>query len=322
MEQLKGSFYLFCAFLLAGTSVVCARFVSGRLGTFTIASASLFFAILGLLSVYGLKTLKEIRRLKAGDWFMILLQAFFGIFLFRVFLLQGLLYTSSAEAGILTGVTPAVTVILASLALKEAVNRQNTVGIVSTVAGILLVQGILSPGNVFSLEHISGNALVVCAAVSEALFNVLSRIAGLKPAAHRGQPLNPVIQTTLVAFVAFFLCLVPSLLENPIPSLAALSPGQWLALVWYGLIVTALAFISWYSGIKRCTACAAAAFSGMMPFTSLILSTALLKENIGWAQWSGGALIILGMLLIGMRQTDRTTPGKTGYVEGSTCPQS
>ncbi|EFU41064.1 hypothetical protein PVOR_15584 [Paenibacillus vortex V453] len=44
---------------------------------------------------------------------------------------------------------------------------------------------------------------------------------------------------------------------------------EWLALVWYVPIVTALAFIWWYAGIKRCQVATAAAFSGMMPFTAI-----------------------------------------------------
>jgi drug/metabolite transporter (DMT)-like permease len=63
-----------------------------------------------------------------------------------------------------------------------------------------------------------------------------------------------------------------------------------------------LAFIFWYAGIKRCTACTAAAFSGMMPFTSLILSVLVLGEYANWQQWAGGGLVILGMILIGWQK--------------------
>jgi drug/metabolite transporter (DMT)-like permease len=38
----------------------------------------------------------------------------------------------------------------------------------------------------------------------------------------------------------------------------------------------------------------------MMPFTALILSVLFLKEPAGLQQWSGGILIISGMVLIGM----------------------
>ena len=37
----------------------------------------------------------------------------------------------------------------------------------------------------------------------------------------------------------------------------------------------------------------------MMPFTSLTLSVLLLGESAGLRQWSGGALVIAGIVLIG-----------------------
>ncbi|WP_242975782.1 EamA family transporter [Desulfosporosinus sp. FKB] len=40
------------------------------------------------------------------------------------------------------------------------------------------------------------------------------------------------------------------------------------------------------------------AFSGMMPFTSMLLATAVLGERAGCQQWLGGFHVILGMFLI------------------------
>jgi len=309
MERLKGSIYLFCAFTLAGTSVISARLVSGKLGTFTIAAASLFFAVIFLLPICRNRLMETIQLMERNDWFLILLQALCGIFLFRMFLLQGLLHTSAGEAGILTGATPAVTALLARAALKEPVNKKSILGIACTILGILLIQGILLTGSIFTLGHFMGNILVLFAAVSESLFNVISRVNSLRTVSLNKQPINPLVQTTLVSGIAFILCLIPALFEQPVQSLGSIGLKEWLALAWYGLFVTALAFIFWYAGIKRCPAYTAAAFSGMMPFTSLILSAIVLSEHAGLQQWSGGLLVVLGMLLIGSIRPNRADPG-------------
>ena len=299
MERFKGKIYLMSAFTLAGTSVIAARFVSSHLGTFTITATSLFFAILALLPLCRGNLGKTIQQMAARDWVAILLQAVCGIFLFRMFLLQGLLHTSSGEAGVLTGATPAATALFARFLLKEPLYRKSLFGIFSTIAGILLLQGILLPGNALTMNHLIGNILVLCAAVCESLFNILSRINSLRIVADHSRPINPIVQTILVSGTALLLCLIPSLFEHPVLSLMSLGIKEWMALVWYGWFVTALAFIFWYAGIKRCTAYTAAAFSGMMPLTSLVLSVLLLGEHVGWHQWSGGFLVVLGMLLIG-----------------------
>ena len=312
MERLKGPFYLFAAFTLAGTSVISARFVVGQLGVFTITSVSLFFALLCLLPFCWSKLIKTVRIMSAKDWLTLAVQALCGIYLFRMFLLQGLLNTSTGEAGILTGATPAITAILAKVLLKEPVNRKNITGIISTVGGILLLQGFLLPGNKFSLDHLGGNILVLCAATSESLFNIFSRLAAVKSVYCCKQPINPMVQTTIVSAIALFLCLISALFEHPVSSLLAIGFIEWLALGWYGTFVTALAFIFWYAGIKRCNAYTAAAFSGMMPFTAVLLSVMVLGEHIEWQQWSGGMLVILGMILIAGNKTSVLKTGCNG----------
>lgn len=301
-EHVKGSVFLFFAFTLAGTSVIAARLVSNHLGIFTISVISLFFAVMFLAPLCAGKLSAAIRSVGKRQWLMLLLQALFGIFLFRMFLLEGLLRTSAGEAGILTGATPAITVILAIIVLKERAGIKSFAGILSTMGGILLVQGIISKGSGFSAEHFWGNTLVLCAAASESLFNVLSRMNQIKVAQPEKEPLDPMVQTMIVSGMALVLCIIPSLFEEPVSSLMTLGIRQWLALVWYGAIVTALAFICWYAGIRRRSAYAAAAFSGMMPFTALFLSVIVLGECAGWEQWLGGVLIVFGMLLIGMKE--------------------
>ena len=111
--------------------------------------------------------------------------------------------------------------------------------------------------------------------------------------------MHPLLQTTMVAAIALVLCALPALWEQPVQRLSALHWAEWLALIWYGLFVTALAFVCWYAGIRQCGAFAAAAFSGMMPLTTMLLSVTVLREPIGWQQCWGGLLVVAGMVWIG-----------------------
>lgn len=304
---IAGMLYLTGAFTLAGTSVIAARFVAEYLGTFTITAISLIFAVVCLLPfcASGLKT--GIVGMKLKNWAMLLLQAVFGIFLFRLFLLQGLQLTSTGESGILTGATPAITALLSFLILREPMYRRRFIGLVITIAGIILVQGVFLPDMTITAGHLTGNMLVLCAAACESLFNVLSRLGFVRYAPDRAarrengreKEIDPVLQTFLVALIAFLFCLIPAAAEKPLRPLMSLGPVQWLALVWYGAIVTAVAFFFWYEGIKRSEASIAAVFSGMMPFTALLLSVLILGERPVWQQYAGGILVVAGMALSG-----------------------
>ena len=277
MKQLSGKLYLICAFSLAGTSVISARFVTGKLGAFTITTVSMFFSLVFMIPLCRKQLVRYIRTMTFRSLLLLSLQALFGIFLFRVFLLTGLHYTSAGEAGILTGATPAITAFLAIAVLREPVGGGKLTGILFTVGGILIIQGVLSPENSLSLEHIGGNMLVLCAAGCESVFNILSRIFAVKTEADQIEHSSPVVQTSLVSAITLILCLIPAAFEDPLKGLSDIGLTGWMALIWYGVFVTALAFICWYAGIKRCGAFTAAAFSGMMHY--IRLSTAVLGES-------------------------------------------
>ena len=304
-EFFSGKLYFIGAFSLAGTSVVAARFVSDSIGVFTTAAISMALALCLLIPVSARKLGAAVKALSLQQGLSVLLQALFGMFLFRFLLLSGVARTSALEAGILTGATPAVTALLAWTLLRERVDTASIVGILSTVAGVLLVQGIVKVGVASGGSHLVGNLLVLGAAASESVFNIISRTSAIQKA-DRGDPLDPLVQTTLVTFAALLFCIVPALFERPVERIAALGAVEWLALLWYGIFVTALAYLCWYAGIKRCGAFTAAAFSGLMPMTSMILSALLLKESADVFQIIGGACIIAGMMLIGRRKKELT----------------
>ncbi len=302
---MKGRLLLFGAFTLAGTSVVAAKSLAGRLGPFTIAAMSLLFALGLLLPVCGGRWIKAVRGMSKRAFGAAFLQAFFGMFLFRALLIHGVSRTSSAEAGVLTGATPAITALLAWVVLKEPAGRRTLTGISATVLGVLFVQGLGGQARL-SAGHIAGNIFVLCAAASESVFNILSRISASKKT-HDRVPLDPPIQTALVSAIALILCLVPALMERPLAHLSAIALREWLSLGWYGVFVTALSYLCWYAGIKRSDALTAAAFSGMIPLTSMLLSTLVLGERPGLSQWTGGVLVVVGMALIGLGGTKRNT---------------
>jgi drug/metabolite transporter (DMT)-like permease len=300
-----GKLYLTGAFTLAGTSVVAARYVSGQLGVFTIAAVSMAFALLLLVPLCFRKLIETLKQFTFRQAVALMLQAFFGMFLFRVLLLNGVSRTSALEAGILTGATPAITAFLAWTFLREKVGLRTLGGILATILGGLLVQGLARKGTELNGGHLIGNFLVIGAAASESVFNIICRSSAIKKAAE-GNPLDPLVQTTLVTLFALLFCLIPAAFEQPLTMLSAIGVLEWAALLWYGVFVTALAYLCWYAGIKRSGAFTAAAFSGLMPLTSMFLSTVLLREQTDVFQWLGGACVIAGMLLIGVKKEKET----------------
>jgi drug/metabolite transporter (DMT)-like permease len=296
--RLQGYVFLSAAFALAGTAVIAARFLQPQLGPFTIAGTSLLIAVISLFPWRFSQIWSAVAKLSRQQWLLLLLQAFFGVFLFRFLLLSGLSLTSAGEAGILTGATPVITTLLAYLVLRESLDLKKIAGIGLACLGILMLNSMLTLGESFDSAHLLGNTLVLGAAASESLFSIFSRMDARKQRSDIQPPFDPLLQTLLVAFLAMGMCAVPATFENGGQALVHLPLGGWIALAWYGIVVTGVSFFFWYAGVKRQGIITAAAFSGMMPLTSFALAVVVLREAIVLPQCLGGVMIILGILII------------------------
>lgn len=286
-----GKLYLAIAFILAGSSVVSASFVSEQLPVFTTTALSLMFAAATAVLLCGKKMYTTAKLLTGRIWRAIALQALFGCFLFRVFLTSGLQYIGAAEAGIITGVTPAITALFAWIMLREMLNVQIILGIAIAVAGILMVQGY--PFAVVGTLQPLGVIFVLCAAACEAFFTTLSRKVSLNEVG-----LPPLVHAGFVSLFALVLCAIPAGFEQSWQSVVGLSIGGWLALLWYGSIVTVIAFAFMFAGAKQCSGYTIAAYAGIIPASSTLLSVILLKETVSVYQVVGCGLVVLATLII------------------------
>lgn len=293
-DSFKGKSCLVGAFVLAGSSVVAAGYVVNDLGPFTITFISLLFGVITTLVFYGK------RKLSAHQWKIVFLQALFGVFLFRIFLTFGLRYTSAAEAGIITGSTPAITALFTYLILRESLTRRSLLGIVGTMLGIMVLQGFPFNLDAFSLAHFFGNLLVVGAAACEASFTILAR--SLHVRRQDAYVMHAAAQAGLVNIIALLLCLIPMLLEWPWTAVAALRLDGWLALVWYGSFVTLVAFMLMFTGTKYVDGYTIAAFSGVIPVSALILSIVILHDKIQLYHGIGCILIVGSILIMNYRR--------------------
>jgi drug/metabolite transporter (DMT)-like permease len=298
-----GKIYLTIAFILAGTSVVVARYVSGNLQPFTITFMSLFFAVITALLFRAKSILSTTKKLSKRHWIILILQAVFGIFLFRVFLTFGLQYTSAIEAGILTGTAPAITAVLTRIIIKEHLSKNSMAGILLTLFGVLVLQGFPFNMDSFNISHLFGNMLVLGAASCEALFTTLSRKAHTN--IKENYELNPFVHSGIVSIIALILCTIPMIFENQFIELSILSINGWIALIWYGSVVTIIAFACMFAGAKHCDGYTIAAFTGLIPMSALILSVIVLKEIVTANKIVGCCLIIFAIIMMSRRTNSK-----------------
>ena len=173
-------------------------------------------------------------------------------------------------------------------------------GILLTLFGILVLQGFPFNMDAFDKNHLLGNILVLGAASCEALFTTLSRKAHTD--IKEDYELHPFVQSGIVSIIALILCTIPMLFESSFFELKALSIYGWIALIWYGSIVTVIAFACMFTGAKHCDGYTIAAFTGLIPMSSLVLSIIILKETIIINQIIGCCLVVSSIIIMSRKQ--------------------
>ncbi len=275
--------------VLVGSLVVTAKLMTAALPVFL---ASALRSIVGLAILLPLLLWREGRlpRVRRRDGWYLFWIAFAGMFLFSVFLLYGLRWTTAVEGGIITSASPAVLGLIAWGWMGERLGPVQAAGIAFTVVGLVALNlpG-LAAGERGSLPWL-GNLLIVGVAITEALFSALGKQVS--------RALSPLAIATYVTAwgLAMF---APFALWEALHFDFSAAPWQaWVPVVYYGLFVGAGAFLLWYWGLARVPAGTAAVFLGLMPISAVALSVAVLGERLQWSHLAGAAGVLAGIACI------------------------
>jgi drug/metabolite transporter (DMT)-like permease len=156
---------------IVGSSVVVGKLIIATFPVFLASELRLLAALIILIPLM-IKQEKGIPAIRKKDLWSLFLQSLTGIFLFNIFMLNGLKSTSAVESGIITSVTPAVVGVFAYVFLKERLEKNTRIGILLAVVGTLAlnVLGSFLQGERGS-NPLLGNLLVFGAVFCEAFFS-------------------------------------------------------------------------------------------------------------------------------------------------------
>ena len=297
MNLLKYYLYLTLAMILAGSSVVTGKILIENVPIFLSQTLSTGIAFLFLVPIAWFFEGNPFKfRPTKLDALYLFFQAFTGMFLFRIFLLEGLKHTSALESGIITSASPAILVLLSYIILKEVIHRNVKLGVLLCVIGLILItlkQGVTSPTSSMELW---GNFLVLMAVFCEALFSVLRK--------KQSSTSLPMTSTALIVLITMLLFLPLGLRDLDQFPLTSITRKSLLAIFYYGAFCTAIAYVCWFRGIATIKASTAAGFTALMPITSILMSVVFLGEQLQGRHLLGTAIILGGIYLITRPQAE------------------
>lgn len=286
-----GYFQLSMAMFLAGSSVVVGKYIS-HLPIFLAQTISMIIALIVIIPMAVAKEGKfKLTEFKKKDLLFMILQGFFGVFMFRIFLLLALRYTTAASTGLILSTMPAVLAILSFLFLKKAISKKSILGIIFCVIGIAMINVNFKDITMkLSFNIILGNIFIFFSVVSEALFTVFR-----KKHSYSDKPLT---STAIVMFFALIMFLPIGCFQYASFSLSAFDIKDIISLIYYGVACSAIAYTFWFCGLAKVKINEAAGFTGVMPVSSLLLAMIFLKEQITINHVIGMITILLGIYMI------------------------
>ncbi|MDF2537291.1 MAG: protein of unknown function transrane [Herbinix sp.] len=195
-----------------------------------------------------------------------------------ILLFEAYRYTTISNATLSYYFAPVFVMFLSPFLLKEKLRAGKLLGIIGAVIGMFLIVGVESvPGN----NHLLGITYGLLAAVfyaSDILMNkFIKNLSGLE---------TTIIQLTAASFV-----LLPYVLVTQKTAIS-LDMKSLVLLLIVGVIHTGIAYILYFSAIKRLSGQTIAVLCYIDPISAILMSNIFLGEQLSALQITGGILIL------------------------------
>ncbi|MBR9973377.1 DMT family transporter [Magnetospirillum sulfuroxidans] len=211
--------------------------------------------VMGVMVAWQRQTVPLIRHFRAYAMLGLV-----GIGGFNLLFFMGMQMTSAVNGALIMAVNPLATAFLAALFLGERLSRRQMVAMPVALAGVAIV--VLGGGASLSLS--AGDALMLGANLSWAVYNVLSR--RLMPAE------SGLVNTTgIMVMGAVVMSLAALVVGVPV---RMPSPMAAQALVAMAIGGSALAYLFWNMGLARLGAGRTAVFLNLVPVSTMAIAAA------------------------------------------------
>jgi drug/metabolite transporter (DMT)-like permease len=226
-------------------------------------------------------------------WLFLVLFGFTNSAIPYILISWGEQFIDSGVAAILNSTTPLFTMIIAHFFLHDdRITPARLGGLLIGFFGIvILVSRDIQPGMHF---NILGQVAVLIASVLYAGSSVLARrtTRGIQPIVQGLIPLPGADAVLWFTTLAFF---------RPI-TLPRL-PITWVAIIWLGLLGTAVAFLLYFYLLNSVGPTRTTLVTYVFPLVGVILGVVLLKETLNWQLILGGSLVVSSIIVVNRKSS-------------------
>lgn len=189
--------------------------------------------------------------------------------------------------------------------LGDRVNGWVVAGAVLSFVGVALTVLLQPPGEAMVTMGMGfqlglGEIMTLAAAVFKALSNLISK------SSLQQIPLG-IFNVYRMAVGTLFFFVATLLLLNPAHFMDVTSPFLWRWMLFYSAVIVVGGQLAWFSGLKLSTASEVSLAAAFNPIAGVLAAFLILRELPTTAQYIGGAVILVGIVLnqIGVQRLKR-----------------
>ena len=277
---MSSNFYAAVTIFLWGAMPALTKNLLNALPNFETLAISSLFAFLFLFAV-NRKTLKNF---SAEEIFTASWLGFLGLFLYSAFFYYGLARMTSQEACILNYLWPLMIVLFSCPILGEKLTRRKILAVGMSFIGVVVMMAGGIDEN-FSTEKIFGALSCIIAAACYGLFSVLNKKRRLN------QKFAMMIIWATTAACAFIAGYFFETWHLP-------SFGQIVGLLWLGVMINAVAYLTWALALEKTSDTARTAnLAYLVPILAIFISTFAFGEELSPAVLPALILILGGIFI-------------------------
>ena len=287
--------------LIWGTSFFWIKIGLREEGPITVVFFRVAFATLGLV-LFFLFTRK---KFPLKYWWLYLFLGFLNVAMPFVLISWSEEHITSGLASVMNSTQPLATALIAAIFIKEErLTLQRSLGLLVGFSGvILLMSNRLSNGISDQGMGILAMVVAVFGYAGSAVFARLNN-RGVKP---ESQALGQ------MSFGLLFI--IPAMLTIEDPFILPKLPVSYVAFAWLGLLGSFVASILWYQLLNEIGPSRVSMTTYLLPLIGITLGAVVLHEQVDWRLLAGGALIILGIIVVN-RKAIQSKLARPAVVEG------
>ena len=283
----KYQIYILLVFVMVtwGLNVIATKVIVTHFMPITITALRVFTAGACVFIILGF--LKKVRLPTRSEFRYIFFACLFNVVCHHFFLSLGLSKTSASNGGLILGLGPLLTTIIAFFLLGARITIIRLLGIIMGFTGVTFIV-ILGNHGVSAVSI--GDFYVFLAIFTQAFSFILIKKVS--------QTLDPRLMTGYMLVIGSVLLFIISLVKEP-NGLKGITHGSvdvWMIFLASAIIATALGHMIYNYAIGKVGVAESAIFINLNPLFSLIGAVIFLDEQITPAQIFGFIFILVGVL--------------------------